>query len=103
MALCLITYKPDEKREYLKFLNTFEHFDIYVIIDDNSTNYEDIKKQFTKINFIQIGDSIITTNQRQNAAFRKMLRDMGYKVIMINIRDLWKEGGSIRCLTQCLI
>jgi hypothetical protein len=58
MALCLITYKPDEKREYLKFLNTFEHFDIYVIIDDNSTNYEDIKKQFTKINFIQIGDDV---------------------------------------------
>jgi hypothetical protein len=58
MALCLITFKPNEKREYLKFLESFEHFDIYVIIDDNSHDYENLKNEFNRIKFIQIGDDI---------------------------------------------
>jgi len=32
-AVCLITHKPNQKLEYLDFLNTFKNFDIYVIID----------------------------------------------------------------------
>lgn len=57
-ALCLITYKPSEKLDYLKFLNTFQDFDIYVIIDDNSINYENVKEMFQNIKFIQIDNNL---------------------------------------------
>jgi len=41
-AVCLITFNPTEKLEYLHFLNSFDNFDIYVIIDDNSINYDNL-------------------------------------------------------------
>ena len=57
-AVCLITFNPTEKLEYLHFLNSFDNFDIYVIIDDNSINYDNLKDIFNKISFIQIEDDI---------------------------------------------
>lgn len=57
-ALCLITYKPNEKLEYLNFLNIFQMFDIYVIIDDNSNNYEYLNEMFKNIKFIQMDNNV---------------------------------------------
>jgi hypothetical protein len=57
-AVCLITFNPTEKLEYLHFLNSFDNFDIYVIIDDNSINYDNLKDIFNKISFIQIEDDL---------------------------------------------
>ena len=57
-AICLITHKPNEKQEYLTFLNTFEEFDIYVIIDDNTNNYDDLKVLFKNITFIKIDNNV---------------------------------------------
>jgi hypothetical protein len=54
--LCLITFKPNEKIEYLEFLNTFNSYDIYVIIDDNISNYDSLKSKFKNITFIQLDD-----------------------------------------------
>ena len=57
-ALCLITFKPYDKIEYLNFLNSFVSFDIYVVIDDNLIDYKYLKDIFKNINFIQIGDNL---------------------------------------------
>jgi hypothetical protein len=65
-ALCLITFKPDEKLEYLNFLNCFENLDIYVIIDDNLNNYDNLKNAFKNINFIQIHDNECINNGYKN-------------------------------------
>lgn len=51
-ALCLITFTPN--KIYLDFLNNFNDYDIYVIIDDNVNDYSEIITQYSKINFIQI-------------------------------------------------
>jgi hypothetical protein len=53
-ALCLITFKPNQKLEYLHFLNSFTNFDIYVVIDDNSVSYDNLKDTFKNLKFIQI-------------------------------------------------
>ena len=55
-AICLITHKPNEKLAYLEFLNYFKNYDIYVIIDDNTNNYEYLKDNLKNIKFIQIND-----------------------------------------------
>lgn len=39
-ALCLITFTPHQKIEYLHFLDSFTNFDIYIIIDDNLDDYK---------------------------------------------------------------
>jgi hypothetical protein len=51
-AICLITFRPNKL--YLDFLNKFVKYDIYVIIDDNESNYSEIRIQYPKINFIQL-------------------------------------------------
>lgn len=51
-CVCVICFKPDDI--WINFLNTFVHYDIFLIIDDNRVNYKDIYKDYIKINFIQI-------------------------------------------------
>jgi hypothetical protein len=52
-AVCLITLEPHEV--WLEFLNTFTNYDVYVVADDNTKNYNDLYKQkYNNINFIQI-------------------------------------------------
>jgi hypothetical protein len=52
-AIALIVFKPNDI--YLSFLNTFIHYDIYIIIDDNSVFYgPNYKTKYRNINFIQI-------------------------------------------------
>jgi len=51
-AICLICNKPNII--WFQFLSTFQHYDIYVIIDDNDHDYEYFSKTFPSINFIQI-------------------------------------------------
>ena len=61
MALCLISFKPHEV--WLKFLNDFIHYDIYIIIYDNDEDYnKKYKNQFTKLKFIQIENYICEQN-----------------------------------------
>ena len=53
-CLCILCFEPNVI--WLDFLQTFIEYDIYIIIDDNSTDYNNIYKQYTKINFIQISN-----------------------------------------------
>ena len=39
---------------------------------------------------------------KKNATFRKMLRSFGFNIKLVNTQNIWKEGGSIRCLIQWL-
>jgi hypothetical protein len=53
-AICLITIRPN--KIWLDFLNNFENYDIYVVIDDLLTNYDDYINTYSNINFIKISD-----------------------------------------------
>ena len=55
-AVCLITIKPN--KIWLDFLNNFENYDIYVVVDDLVTDYDIYKNMYPKINFIQIVDDV---------------------------------------------
>jgi len=48
-ALCLICFKPNEI--WINFLKRFIHYDVYIIIDDNSISYDNYDNN---IHFIQI-------------------------------------------------
>jgi len=52
-AFCLLTREPNII--WLDFLNTFEKYDVYVVID-NQNNYTEIKKIYPNITFVQITD-----------------------------------------------
>jgi hypothetical protein len=66
-AICLITFKPN--KIYLDFLNKFNTYDIYIIIDDNENDYSEIKIQYPKINFIQIKNEDCTKTGFTNTSY----------------------------------
>ena len=53
-ALCLLTVNPHDI--YVKFLNNFDKYDVYILIDNNSINIDEYIKKYPKIQFIQIPD-----------------------------------------------
>ena len=64
-ALCLLTKIPNQI--WLNFLETFSNYDIYVVIDDNSTDY--VKKYgglYKNIKIIQIENEICKDNGYTN-------------------------------------
>jgi len=64
IAFALLCFKPH--KEWLEFITSF-HYDCYVIIDDNSNNYDDLKLQYPKINFVQIEDDICLSSGYKNS------------------------------------
>ena len=60
-CICIITRKPN--KILLDFLNDFEHYDIYIMIDDNNVEYKKFyKRQYDNINFIQVEEDICIKN-----------------------------------------
>lgn len=53
-CISLMCRKPDII--WIDFLSKFKHYDIYIIIDDNSIDYKQQYINYTNINFIQIND-----------------------------------------------
>jgi len=53
-AICLITTTPN--KIWLEFLNNFENYDIYVVVDDLITDYKDYDQIYANIRFIKITD-----------------------------------------------
>lgn len=53
-ALCVICVKPNNI--WMDFLRTFTHYDIYLIVDDNTADYVDKYKDFKTIHIIQIAN-----------------------------------------------
>ncbi len=68
-AICLITHKPNEKISYLHFINKFIKYVINVIIDVNLNNFNNLKKQFTNIRFIQINDELCFNSGFKNISY----------------------------------
>ena len=55
-------------------------------------------------NFLIVNDNVIhNQRQRENSTVIKLLQDLGYMIHYVDIGNLWKEGGGIRCLTQWFI
>lgn len=48
-------------------------------------------------------NTILVDNQYRFKNVRKLLKKLGFEIIIINLKNMWKYGGSIRCLTQPLI
>lgn len=53
-ALLLLTVRPSTV--WLDFLNKFQHYTVYVIIDDNTYDASTIKAQYTNLHFVQIDE-----------------------------------------------
>jgi len=65
-ALVLITYKPNEIN--LNFLNTFHHYKVFVVMDDNTSSYDDIKQKYSNIHFVQLDNSVCFQSGLVNAS-----------------------------------
>jgi len=54
-AVCLILNKPDESRMHLlQFYANMHHYDVFVIMDDNTQPYMEVRRRFPGLRFIQI-------------------------------------------------
>ena len=66
-CVCLICFKVNDI--WINFLSKFTHYDIYIIIDDNSEDYKGRYSKFTNINIIQIDDEECIKNGFINMNF----------------------------------
>lgn len=75
--------------EHNKYINKYTLHDI----DDETDG-------ILVTNFLIIGDNIIHSNRRENKKVVNILENLGYTIHIVDIKELWKEGGGIRCMTQ---
>lgn len=55
-AICLLVKEPN--KVWIDFLNTFTEYDIFIIVDDNSSTYEELKEDLAaNIHIIQMDNS----------------------------------------------
>lgn len=59
-CICIICHKPNNI--WVNFLNKFTFYDTYIVIDDNTQDYADLKKSNPKIHFIQIPNAECESN-----------------------------------------
>ena len=52
--ICLITFKPN--KIWCDFLNLFNKYKIFIIVDDNNFDLVDFKNNYINITFIKIED-----------------------------------------------
>jgi hypothetical protein len=53
-AICIITIHPN--KVWLEFLNKFQNYDVYIVVDDLTSDYGDYNKIYPNIQFIKISD-----------------------------------------------
>jgi len=57
IAIAVLTRVPD--KVWMSFLNNFNFYDVFLIIDDNSIKYDNLyKESYYNINFIQLDDQL---------------------------------------------
>jgi hypothetical protein len=66
-ALCLITFNPNSI--YLDFLQNFNYYDIFVIIDDLYFNSHHLQQTYKSITFIQISNQLCCNYGFKNTSF----------------------------------
>ena len=81
-----------KKRTYIEHCENIKKYTLHDIDDETDG--------ILVTNFLIIGDNIIHSNRRENHTVIYILKSLGYNVHYVDIEDLWKEGGGIRCMTQ---
>uniref|UniRef100_A0A6C0B9F3 Nucleotide-diphospho-sugar transferase domain-containing protein n=1 Tax=viral metagenome TaxID=1070528 RepID=A0A6C0B9F3_9ZZZZ len=66
-AICLITFRPN--KIWCDFLNVFNKYKIFIIVDDNKLDLCDFKNNYKNINFIQIENEKCKLNGYINTNF----------------------------------
>lgn len=78
-----------------------QQLNCYGSIGYDCVNIDDEHDGILATNFLIINDNIIhNQREKENSTVIRLLRDLGYTIHYVDIGDLWKEGGGIRCLTQ---
>jgi hypothetical protein len=67
IALCLICLRPNSI--WLEFLSSFIHYDIYVIIDDNTVDISALSIRYPTIQCIQVANDLCATSGFINTNF----------------------------------
>lgn len=82
--------------DYLKSFKVtgYEKLDIKDLVDSSNP---------IPCNFLIINDNIVCSDLIKNEKLLDLLKILNYRVYTINMGNLWKEGGGIRCLTQWYI
>lgn len=90
----VILYSKKYINELPKFVSTY----FYCI------NIDSFIKGETNLatNFLFLDNNTILIDNRFKQ-IHKLLQSFGYNIIIVNLQNIWKYGGSIRCLTQPLI
>ena len=81
------------KRTHIDYSEYIKKYTLYDIDDDETDG-------ILVTNFLLIGNDVIHSNRRENKKVVDILKDLGYTVHFVDIKELWKEGGGIRCMTQ---
>lgn len=66
-AICLITFTPN--KIWCDFLNLFNNYKIFIVVDNNNFHLHDFKNNYKNINFIQISDKKCKLNGYINTNF----------------------------------
>ena len=66
-ALCMITVRPNVI--WCDFLNSFSKYDIFIVMDDNKFDCDELKKKYKNINFIQVENEKCKANGYKNSNF----------------------------------
>ena len=80
------------KRTYIEQNEYMKKYTLYDIDDDTDG--------ILVTNFLIIGNNVIHSNRKENRKVIDILQNLGYTVHIVDIKNLWKEGGGIRCMTQ---
>lgn len=66
-CVCLIGVRPI--KQWIEFLSTFIHYDVYIIIDDNTTSYSETYTSYKNIHIIQVTERECMRNGFRRAGF----------------------------------
>jgi hypothetical protein len=75
-AFVLICLNPYAKLVYLDFLNKFNNYSIYVIVDDNNINCDSLKHLFQNIHFIQLDNNLCNNKGFKNLNYIIMYKEI---------------------------
>lgn len=99
---CCFSILPNKvilySKKYIHELPSFVSNHFYCINIDNLLKGE----PNLATNFIFLDKNTILIDNRFKP-IHKLLESFGFKLIIVNLQNIWKYGGSIRCLTQPLI
>ena len=93
-CVCLICLKPNDV--WLEFLSSFHNYDVFVIVDDNSSIYDSRYINSKKINIIQINNDVCVNNGFINVNYLIFHRITGWEkalyyfsCINTNYKNVW--------------